>query len=197
MTDLFTEWTRDDLTYGVLLSGGSDSRFVQAAIDQPVVSLHNADWMSREARIAEWVTEVSGDEFRLLKRTDDHEARSLETTPHLSNFSGWFDQAYFTALDSQDYSIVDPSLADDVQYNTLDGAYSGKTGFQEYMHDDRAYSETKHTVTDRYHLDDVSICPGDFHGVTPDETIDGEFCDFFRFDPTEQTLTKITVYSRR
>ena len=107
LTDLFAEWTRDDLTYGLLLSGGSDSRLVGAAIDRDVVSFHNADWMSREARIARRVTDVSGDEFRLLERHDDHEARSLETTPALSNFSGWFDQAYFTEFESEMREAVD------------------------------------------------------------------------------------------
>lgn len=107
MVDLFDEWTRDDLRYGTLLSGGSDSRLVQAAIDQGVISYHNADWMSREARIARRVTDASGDEFRLLERFDDHEARSLETTPALSNFSGWFDQAYFTEFESQIRDEVD------------------------------------------------------------------------------------------
>ena len=107
LEDLFAEWTRDDLDYGLLLSGGSDSRLVGAAIDQDVVSYHNADWMSREARTARRVTDVSGDEFRLLERYDDHEARSLETTPALSNFSGWFDQAYFTEFESRIRAEVD------------------------------------------------------------------------------------------
>jgi len=107
LEDLFAEWTRDDLDYGLLLSGGSDSRLVGAAIDRDVVSYHNADWMSREARTARRVADVSGDEFRLLERYDDHEARSLETTPHLSNFSGWFDQAYFTEFESRIREEVD------------------------------------------------------------------------------------------
>ncbi|MFB6130591.1 MAG: asparagine synthase-related protein [Salinigranum sp.] len=104
---VLSEWTRDDLEYGMLLSGGSDSRLVQACMDRPVVSFHNADWMSREARIARRVTETSGDEFRLLERYDDHEARSLETTPALSTFSGWFDQAYFTEFEDEIVDEVD------------------------------------------------------------------------------------------
>lgn len=105
--------------------------------------------------------------------------------------------AYFTALDSQDFSIVEPFLADDVQYDTSNGSVSGADGFREYMDVDRVYTDTIHTVTRRFHLDDVTICEGDFHGVTPAETIDGEFCDFFEFDDTTDVLTSITVYSRR
>ncbi|MHB9288171.1 asparagine synthase-related protein [Halobacteriales archaeon Cl-PHB] len=104
---VLAEWTQDDLDYGVLLSGGSDSRLVEAAIDQDVVSYHNADWMSREAKVAREVSETAGNEFRLLERYDDHEARSLESTPELSNFSGWFDQAYFSEFEDQITNEVD------------------------------------------------------------------------------------------
>jgi asparagine synthase (glutamine-hydrolysing) len=98
---IFAEWTHDHLDYGLLLSGGSDSRLVQSCLDQPAVCFHNADWMSREARIARRIAEAAGNDFELLERYDDHEARSLETAPLLSNFSGWFDQAYFTEFEDR------------------------------------------------------------------------------------------------
>ncbi|MFC6951263.1 asparagine synthase-related protein [Halorubellus litoreus] len=104
---MFADWTTDDLAYGTLLSGGSDSRIVQAAIDQSVVAFHNADWMSREARIANRVADSAGDEFCLLERYDDHEARTLTTTPRLSSFSGWFDQAYFAEFQDEITDRVD------------------------------------------------------------------------------------------
>ena len=104
---IFAEWTHDDLDYGLLLSGGRDSRLVEACIDQPVVAFHNADWMSREARIARRVAETAGDEFRFLRREDDHEERTLETAPLLSDFSGWFDQAYFTEFEEEIRDQVD------------------------------------------------------------------------------------------
>ncbi len=104
---VLSEWTHDDLDYGMLLSGGSDSRLVEAAIDQDVVSYHNADWMSREAKVARRVSQTAGNEFRLLERYDDHEARTLESTPELSNFSGWFDQAYFSEFEEQITDEVD------------------------------------------------------------------------------------------
>jgi len=98
---IFAEWTHDDLDYGLLLSGGSDSRLVQSCLDQPAVCFHNADWMSREAQIARRIAETAGNDFELLERYEDHEARSLETTPLLSNFSGWFDQAYFIEFEDR------------------------------------------------------------------------------------------------
>ncbi|MFC6991586.1 asparagine synthase-related protein [Haladaptatus sp. GCM10025707] len=107
LQDLFAEWTRDDLTYGTLLSGGADSRLIQATLDQPAIGFHNADWMSHEAEVAKRVAETAGDEFRLLERYDDHEARTLARTPRRANFSGWFDQAYFSEFEAEIVSSVD------------------------------------------------------------------------------------------
>lgn len=107
LSTVLDEWTDDDLDYGLLLSGGSDSRLVQAALDRPVTAFHNADFMSREARVARRAATVSGDEFHLLKRDSDYDARLLEEAPRLSNFSGWFDQAYFSGFEDQITSEAD------------------------------------------------------------------------------------------
>jgi len=104
---IFEEWTRDDLDYGLLLSGGSDSRLVEACIDQPVTAFHVTDWNNRETRVAREVAETAGDDFHPLYRDDVHEARSLGTTPPLSNFSGWFDQAYCAEFEEEVRDEVD------------------------------------------------------------------------------------------
>lgn len=98
---VLSEWTRDDLSYGLLLSGGSDSRLGLAAIDQPVTAFHNADWVSREAKIARKAACATGDTFELLERDPTYDARLLERAPQLSNFSGWFDQAYFLGFEDE------------------------------------------------------------------------------------------------
>ena len=104
---VLSEWTREDLDYGLLLSGGGDSRLVQAALDQHVTTYHSASWMSREARTARRAAETRGDEFRLLKRGDTFERDALETNARLLNFSGWFDQASFQAFESEITDDVD------------------------------------------------------------------------------------------
>jgi asparagine synthase (glutamine-hydrolysing) len=108
---VLSEWTRDDLSYGLLLSGGSDSRLGLAAIDQPVTAFHNADWMSREAKIARRTACTTGDTFELLERDSSYDARLLERAPQLSNFSGWFDQAYFLGFEDQIDREVDVLLS--------------------------------------------------------------------------------------
>jgi asparagine synthase (glutamine-hydrolysing) len=60
--------------YGLLLSGGSDSRLALAALDALDVSVHAfhlAEWRNREARTARRVAEAAGVPFTLLRRDDD------------------------------------------------------------------------------------------------------------------------------
>ncbi len=107
VVQIMSEWTHDELDYGVLLSGGTDSRFISAAMDRPTVAFHNADWFSREAKTAKQVADICGDEFELLRRWEHYDADLLKLSPKLSNFSGWFDQAYFLGFEEQITSRVD------------------------------------------------------------------------------------------
>lgn len=108
---VLSEWTREDLAYGLLLSGGGDSRLVQAAMDRRVTAFHAAGWMSREARVARRAALARGDEFRLLVRDEDYLREAFERNPRFSNFSGWFDQAYFLGFDADIVGEVDVLLS--------------------------------------------------------------------------------------
>ncbi len=105
------EWHRDDLRYGVLLSGGSDSRLNLAALDPGVTAFHMGDWMNREARTAEQVAIESDSEFVFLKRDLDYQARALERNRRFSNFNGWFTQGYATGFEDEITSRVDALLS--------------------------------------------------------------------------------------
>ena len=106
-TRIVEEWVRDDLEYGVLLSGGSDSRLNLAALGPGVTAFHMADWMSREARIAEQAALTSDNEFVLLQRDAEYQASALERNRPLTNFNGWFTQAYTTGFEEQITDRVD------------------------------------------------------------------------------------------
>lgn len=97
---VFAERAADDRRYGILLSGGSDSRLLLTTGDIPV-AYHLADWMSREARTAERVAFLEDAEFRLLRRPDDHIERMLEHVPSRMNFNGRFDQAHINGFDGR------------------------------------------------------------------------------------------------
>ena len=105
------EWHRDDLRYGVLLSGGSDSRLNLAALGSGVTAFHMADWMSREARTAERVAIESGNEFVFLKRDPNYQANALERNRAFGNFNGWFTQGYASGFEEEITSRVDVLLS--------------------------------------------------------------------------------------
>ena len=107
------ERTRDrSKRYGVLLSGGTDSRLVLGAIDDDVdvVAFHMADWMSREARTAERVAMSEDVEFRFLRRDSDYYGRLLDRTPRMWNFSQTYNQAWAGGFMDEIRSAVDVLL---------------------------------------------------------------------------------------
>jgi asparagine synthase (glutamine-hydrolysing) len=98
-----------DLRYGLLLSGGSDSRAILAGIDDDVdvITYHATDWLSRETRTATRVAAASKRELRLLTRDRHSHERMLEATPPMMNFQGRFNQAHITEFGDQLREEVD------------------------------------------------------------------------------------------
>jgi len=93
-----TERLQAGKQYGVLLSGGSDSRLLLAAtgpeLRENLTAYHCAGWTSREARTAEEAARTAGVDFELLRRPTDYHERALARNPKLSNFVGTFEQAH-------------------------------------------------------------------------------------------------------
>lgn len=105
--------TRDrSKRYGILLSGGSDARLVLAALDDDldVTAFHMADWMSKEARVAERVAMEKGVEFRLLRRDPEYYRRVLDRSPGMWNFQQRFNQAWAEGFAEEIRSEVDVLL---------------------------------------------------------------------------------------
>lgn len=96
-------------TYGLLLSGGSDSRAILAGVDSDIDlrTYHVAGWMSREARTAEKVALAADREFQLLSRDFGSHERMLETTPRMMNFQGRFNEAHISEFADQLQDEVD------------------------------------------------------------------------------------------
>lgn len=94
------EHTDSEDRYGLLLSGGSDSRLLLGAVgdDRSLTAYHMADWLSREARIAERTAVAADRPFVWLERSDDHHARALEANAPMMNFYGRFDEAHTTGF---------------------------------------------------------------------------------------------------
>lgn len=95
MERVFEDRLREDLDYGVLLSGGSDSRLVLGCATRQgrsPTAYHMTNWTSRETRAAERVALEAGVDFRLLRRDADYHADLLERVPPTSNFVGAFNK---------------------------------------------------------------------------------------------------------
>lgn len=105
--------------------------------------------------------------------------------------------AYFTALDEDDFEHLQPHLSEQVQFKSSADEVSGMDEFREYVEEERMISNSAHEITRRIHSDErVSVCEGRVTGDTPEGSVDGAFCDVFEFDPDEEAITSIAVYTR-
>ncbi|WP_231990886.1 asparagine synthase-related protein [Natronobacterium gregoryi] len=105
--DALEDRMREDGDYGVLLSGGSDSRLFVAATDEPLVGLHMNDWLNEEARVAKQVADTSGNEFLLLEREPDHYPSILDDGIQYSNLNGAYTQGHVIGFDEELREEVD------------------------------------------------------------------------------------------
>lgn len=114
--------------YGLLLSGGSDSRLLLGAVDEacPLTAYHMADWPSREARIAERTAATADRPFVWLERDESHHARALDRNPPVMNFYGRFDEAHTTGFDDRLRSETD-ELVSGLYADTLFGGITHPT----------------------------------------------------------------------
>ncbi|MFC4440026.1 MULTISPECIES: asparagine synthase-related protein [Natrialbaceae] len=98
LVDLFRQVMAErvdaDEKCGLLLSGGSDSRLMLAALDHDVVAYHMNEYMNAEATIARRVADIAGVDFEFLERDAEYQERILEQGPSRWNFASWFDQAH-------------------------------------------------------------------------------------------------------
>lgn len=91
------ERTDPDATYGLLLSGGSDSRLALAALtaaDRTVRAYHLNEWENEEADVARRAAASVGADYTFLRRDQDYHARVLEETAPITNFVGYFNQVH-------------------------------------------------------------------------------------------------------
>jgi asparagine synthase (glutamine-hydrolysing) len=111
LTRAVEERTDPDTEYGLLLSGGSDSRLTLAALraaDRDVHCYHLADWVNPEARIARRVATAAGVPITLLRRGREYQANTLQKTPRAGNFVGYFNQMHAAGFEE--------TLREEVEY---------------------------------------------------------------------------------
>jgi asparagine synthase (glutamine-hydrolysing) len=111
--------------YGLLLSGGADSRLVLAAMDERerdrLTAYTLGGWRNREVRTAERVAGTAGVDFALLERDRDYHERALHRNPRLSNFVGRFDQAHAEGMMDR----IRPAVDEMVTASFADSNFNG------------------------------------------------------------------------
>lgn len=112
LEQILSERLEDGRRYGLLLSGGSDSRLLldaarSVADTDRIVAYHISDWMSEEARSAEQAAIAADVEFRWLRRQERFHSRVLDEAPRVMNFYGRFEQAHLVEFVDQLVDEVD------------------------------------------------------------------------------------------
>lgn len=111
--------TREDTEYGVLMSGGIDSRLIAAALEPSATGYHMNEWENREAEIARRIASTAGHRFEFLQRTQDYQKRALDRNPPHMSFISSFDQGQATNFReelAENVNVLMSGLYSDVLY---------------------------------------------------------------------------------
>ncbi|MFP4634094.1 MAG: asparagine synthase-related protein, partial [Candidatus Aenigmatarchaeota archaeon] len=100
----------NDTNYGLLISGGSDSRLLVSLLEE-VTCYHMNEHMNEEAKISQRVSKESGNEFVFLKRGIDYQENVLERGGKITNFNSWFNQGHLLGFSEEISNEVDVLLS--------------------------------------------------------------------------------------
>ncbi len=104
------EYTSEDKRYGLLLSGGLDSRLVLAATTKPVTCLTVGSTFNNECRVARQVALARGQSHVYLERDLDHYASIYPKATELSSGLNVFDHAHFLNFEGKIKPLADVLL---------------------------------------------------------------------------------------
>jgi asparagine synthase (glutamine-hydrolysing) len=90
----------DGKRYGLLLSGGLDSRLVLAASEQEMTCFTFADSYNNEVEVSENVARLKGYSHKFINRDPDHYSHILDEAVHLGSAMNVFDHAHALNLGS-------------------------------------------------------------------------------------------------
>jgi len=117
-SDIVAERSQGDQRFGLLLSGGSDSRLLAHYLPDDTIAYHMNDSMNREARVSKKIAEEAGLEFRLLKRESDYYYNVLLDDAKHDNYTSWFHEAHATGFEEEfaDIDVLVSGLFADIVF---------------------------------------------------------------------------------
>lgn len=92
--------------YGLLLSGGSDSRLLAHLLPEDTVAYHMNDTVNKEAETAKRIAEEVSFEFTFLSRKKDYYFNVIEKENDHDNFTSWFHESHSVGFDHE-FEAVD------------------------------------------------------------------------------------------
>jgi len=101
LKEAIVDRVQDNLNYSLMLSGGFDSRLINAMlneIDQEITCYHLNENYNDEAKLAKKVASISENEFIFLQRKHNHTMKKLRLNPKFNNFYGTFDNQRATVF---------------------------------------------------------------------------------------------------
>jgi len=113
---VISEQTAEKQRYGLLLSGGSDSRLIANFLDENTVCHHMNENINKQAETAKNICENLNLEFNFLKRNTDYYPSVLDNIAPISNLNNWFEEAhtgsFVNQLREKSDCIINGSYAD-------------------------------------------------------------------------------------
>lgn len=105
-------------------------------------------------------------------------------------------EAYFRAMDEEQFETFEDVLTSDVSYRTDGMELEGSDEVREVFESGQ-FSNATHEVRRRVHGEDVSICFGNYSAdVSGSGHVEGAFADAFEFDEETEKIERITIYTR-
>jgi asparagine synthase (glutamine-hydrolysing) len=126
------ESTNIDDKYGIMLSSGTDSRLILAALsdlNRDITAFHFNESFNRNAEIAEKIASISDVDFKFLKRDERNLPNELKSNADLSNYIGQFHEARSTIF-TEELSEVDTLITGWLADTFFKGYFAPGTDFQ-------------------------------------------------------------------
>jgi len=99
LKQVLSEQTSKDLSYGLFLSGGTDSRLIASLIEKDVLCYHMREKTDSEARIARNIANTKNLPLKFLTREDDFYSHLLKRISPISNLKHWFGRGHVAVFE--------------------------------------------------------------------------------------------------
>lgn len=103
---------------------------------------------------------------------------------------------YLDGMDNADKDLLRNAFAQDIVHEHPVRTVEGIEDFLTFKVDEQPPQDSRHEVSRRIHVPEVSVVQGRKVGTVEGEPVDVRFCDVYEFADDESAITKLSVYVR-